>query len=32
VVYLASDLAGYTSGVIYTVDGGNSLRRNGMSP
>jgi NAD(P)-dependent dehydrogenase (short-subunit alcohol dehydrogenase family) len=32
VVFLASDLAGYTSGVIYTVDGGNSLRRNGMSP
>jgi NAD(P)-dependent dehydrogenase (short-subunit alcohol dehydrogenase family) len=32
VVFLASDLAGYTSGVVYTVDGGNSLRRNGMSP
>jgi NAD(P)-dependent dehydrogenase (short-subunit alcohol dehydrogenase family) len=32
VVFLASDLSSYTSGVIFTVDGGNSLRRGGMTP
>jgi NAD(P)-dependent dehydrogenase (short-subunit alcohol dehydrogenase family) len=32
VVFLASDLSSYSSGVVHTIDGGNSLRRDGMSP